>query len=220
MLTGEPPLAGDATENACGREVILDRAKLAESGAPGALFHVVQRCLRYGPEDRYPEVADIMAELRPLSEKSGDACPGEAIHLEGPSRIRWPSVWPRALAALLALVAIVLLWVSVRDTRLGAPSLSTSAEPKAPMKPETPPDSRVSALLAYQQGKGLLENWKSIADLRSSVALLESAASRAPEFSAAHAGIVTASLLLYRQTEEVQWLERASQAAQTATLRG
>ena len=216
MLTGEPPLAGDATENAGWREVILDQAKLAESGAPGALLQVVRRCLRYGPEDRYPEVADIMAELRPLSEKSGHACPGEVIHLERPRRIRWPSVWPRALAALLALVAILLLWVSFRGTRLGAPSLSTSAGPKAPAKPETSPDSQVSALLAYQQGKELLENWKSVSDLRSSIALLESAASRAPEFSAAHAGIVTASLLLYRQTEDVQWLDRASRAAQTA----
>ena len=216
MLTGEPPLAGGATENAGWREVILDQAKLAESGAPGALLQVVRRCLRYGPEDRYPEVADIMAELRPLSEKSGHACPGEAIHLDRPRRIRWPSVWPRALAALLALVAIVLLWVSFRGTRRGAPSLSTSAGPKVPAKPETSPDSRVSAVLAYQQGKELLENWKSVSDLRSSIALLESASSRAPEFSAAHAGIVTSSLLLYRQTEEVQWLDRASRAAQTA----
>ena len=210
MLTGELPLVGEATENSSRREVVLDEAKLAESGAPGPLLQVVRRSLSYGPEDRYPEVADILAELRSLSPKTGGAYPSEVIRPTTRGRFPWLNVWPGT--ALFALMTLVLLWVGLRSPELGVPSLFSNGE----QGEAAPPDSRVSALLAYEQGKELLANWKSVADLQSSVALLESAVNRYPEFSAAHADIVTASLLLYRQTNEPRWLDRASRAAETA----
>jgi serine/threonine protein kinase len=200
MLTGEPPKAGDPSDPAR-REPVLDEARLAQSGAPAALLHVIRRCLRLGPEDRYPEVADILDDLRPIAENSVARAADPPREKTKP--FRWPAPPRRlvaALSAIAALAAIALVWAVLGTTK------------RDPPNPDPP--SSASALLTYQQGKQLVENWKSVADLQSAVELLESAVQSDPKLSVAHAEIVTASLMLYRQTKEAPWLDRASRAAE------
>ncbi len=218
MLTGEPPLSGGVANGISGQEMSLANEKLAGSGAPDKLIEVVRRCLLYAPEDRYPEVTDILVELRPLLERSHGnsdiAVPDKGAHRRRWSCI-WPTIGPRVRITLLTLLTVLLLSAGFVGGQHGVRIPPGLAKPEAPPRTASL-DSRVAALQVYEQGKDLLAAWKSDSDLRAAVDLFEEAVKQDPSFSAAHAGLVTASLALYRQTKERQWLEGASRAAETA----
>ncbi len=210
MLTGEPPLAGDTTNNPSGGELALNEKKLAESGAPEPFLQLLRRCLRFRPEERYPEIAEVIDELRSISAESV-ASSARPVRRATLGRPRWLTAATWSLVALAALLTVVLLWTSFGNAEWNLASLLTSAAPAAAAQ-----DSRASALLVYQRGKELLSNWESDSDLSSAIAHLESAVDQAPDLSVAHADIATASLLLYRRTKQREWIDRAAQAAESA----
>ncbi|MCP5109931.1 MAG: hypothetical protein GY953_03755, partial [bacterium] len=185
-----------------------DDPKLAGSKASPELIRLVVRCLRPSPEERYAEACDILAELEPMSEAGGKP----AVVIPAAAAKRWqvhlriPPLWAWAIAVvLLAIVAAIWGFHNTLPT-----------QGKASASPAVSEAADLSALAPYRKARELLGNQHSAADLREAVALLESAVEANPAFVPAHATIVEAGLLLYRETADQQWVERAALAAETA----
>lgn len=78
------------------------------------------------------------------------------------------------------------------------------------------PTENVKAYDLYLQGRNLLHNSHSSAEMKQSVALFEQAAEKDSNFALAYAGLADASRRLYGETKESIWAQKANLAAQQA----
>jgi eukaryotic-like serine/threonine-protein kinase len=78
------------------------------------------------------------------------------------------------------------------------------------------PTENVKAYDLYLQGRNTLHNWHSTDDMKQSASLFEQAVEKDSNFALAYAGLADASRLLYFETKDSMWADKASLAAQQA----
>jgi serine/threonine protein kinase/Tfp pilus assembly protein PilF len=81
-----------------------------------------------------------------------------------------------------------------------------SAERKAPAAPIT---SNETAQIAYWKGRALLDHSELTGNRRAAITEFERAVAADPQFATAHAGLAEAEWLMYQQTNDRTWADRA-----------
>lgn len=114
MVTGQRPFRGESAASVIAAIMDRDPVPMRElrPSIPRALDHVVMRCLRKLPEERWQSAADIMRELEWVEElsASGDSISPETGGLAGraTARHRLVGLWPVMVGVLIALAGLAL----------------------------------------------------------------------------------------------------------------
>ena len=124
MVTGTPPFrrrSGVDTMHAILHDA-PPRLPASLGEAADDLQHIIDRCLLKPPDDRYPAMRDISADLR-IARRRLDSAEIRAV--EGPSRFdRWIRIGTLAVVAV-AFAAVVAIWLNARWTRSDAERSAT-----------------------------------------------------------------------------------------------
>jgi len=194
MVTGEAPFVGLTLLRAVqgGHKLEHKDPRSVNPQLPEGLCRLVARCLEGSPEDRFSTMSDVLAELEPLGEASEP--PRQASRLHWPTLRRWHKLALPLAFGMLALALLVLV------TGIQRSRSSRVAE-------------NFSAQGAYQEAREVLSRQHSTADIEEAVARLEGALRMDPGLVGAYTTLVEASLLLYQETQDRRWLDRATDAA-------
>jgi len=207
MLTGRLPFEGPHLAGLIQQLVFADPAPLSQLRAeiPVGLEALVARALAKRPEDRFPDMATLAAELRALevadeTESGAGSDPGR----DSPrwSRPRWPFVAALAGALVLAAVLYGPRW---EEPLPGTAELT----PPASALPATPYE-------LYTQGLEFLERFDRKGYIDLAIERFEEVIRRDETYAPAHSGLARACWRQYRLKHDPVWLHRAHDSARRA----
>lgn len=156
MATGQRPFRGESAASVIA--AIMDRDPVPvrdlQPSVPGALDHIVARCLRKAPEERWQSAADIMRELEWVAELGSSKDAGVSPPAPTPNR-RLAGVWPVVLGFLIAVAGLTFALIREAVQPEARLEISTPAAVDASMFAISP-DGREVAFVGQTDGGPVL----------------------------------------------------------------
>ena len=204
MLTGCRPFQGE-TMPALARQLIFADPKSPRQlrqDVPERLEAVVLRALSKKPEDRYPAMGTLAADLRQCQQR--DELPARPPRV---STRRWRPILLLSLAALGVGLGYPLISSSLRPPTV--PHTETALRSPSPALPQT-------AYEHYQTGMGKLARFDREGYIDGAIEDFEAAIAQHPEYAPAFDGLARAKWRKFRAKRDPLWLQQATQHARRA----